>query len=434
MASSSKSGQSGASLPRGATAAPDIIERPAGVRQRTFASLRHRDFLLLWTGSGFMNAGQWLQQVTLGWMVFEMTGSAFLLGLINAVRLTPFIFTSLISGVMADRSDRRRLMLAAQVYLMAVTLVMTLVLLLGRIELWHLFAFTFISGIGWSFTMTVRQSFVPSLVPREDLTNAMALVSAANNATRLIGPAAGGFLIAALGVAGNFLVQTVLYGVVVLTITALQYRPLPESGPLRKAPPMWTSMLDGFKYVRGNREVWVLLVLALVPMTLLLPYISLLPIYAGRVFDIGPGGLGVLLAVAGLGSLMANLFVASAREMRRKGLIQLVALGVTGLTLVFFSRATWLPLALVLLVVMGAAQMTYFTINQTVLQIATREDMRGRVMSLYMLNAGLIPLGSFVAGTLAAFIGAPMTLTIMGAAAAGMAALAAVRFKDLREA
>lgn len=137
-----------------------------------------------------------------------MTGAAFLLGLVNGLRLLPFLFTSLISDVMADRSDRRVLMLGTQIYLLTVTLGMALLFLLGLAEVWHLFAFALISGLGWSFSMPVRQAMVPALVPHEELLNALALFSAAFNFTRLLGPAAGGFLLAALGAGGNFLVRS----------------------------------------------------------------------------------------------------------------------------------------------------------------------------------------------------------------------------------
>jgi predicted MFS family arabinose efflux permease len=379
-----------------------------------------------------MNAGQWLQQVTLGWLVFELTGSAFLLGLINAVRLVPFLFTSLISGVMADRLERRRLMLASQVYVLVVTLTIAVVLLLGRAAVWHLFLFTFVSGIGWSFMMTVRQALIPALVPRQDLTNAMALSSAANNLTRLIGPAAGGFLLAAAGAGGNFLVQAGLYAAVVLTITAM--RPPPAlRGETTKATAL-ASFKDGLRYVRQNRTVFWLLVLALIPMTFALPYTSLLPIFAGDVYGIGPSGLGLLLSVAGLGSLITNLIMASVRESRRYGIVQMVALAGMGLALILFSQAASLPLALLCLVLVGSTQMVYLTLNQTALQLATREDMRGRVMSLFMLNAGLIPLGSFLAGFAASLVGAALTIAAMGALVTVLASLALLRVRHLRAA
>jgi MFS family permease len=402
-----------------------------GIGRRAFTSLRHRDFALLWVGSVIMSAGQWLQQVTLSWLVFDMTHSAFLLGLLNGLRFLPFLFTSLIGGVLADRVDRLRLMFLTQAYLLVITAVMAVLLLSGRVAVWHLFAFTFISGVGWSLSMPVRQTLVPALVPRHDLLNAVALSSTAFNITRTLGPAVGGVLLATIGSGGNFLVQVVCYALVLVTISAMRVPPRPEqaSGP---APSAWVSILEGLRYVRGNQFVMTLLALALVPMLLGMPYQSLLPIFAADVYGIGAGGLGLLIAVGGVGSLVATLIVAGAGDFRRKGLVQLLALGAMGVALFLFGRITWLPLALLVLVGVGAGQMTYNTINQTQLQLAVSDEMRGRVMSLYMINVGLVPAGSFAAGAVAEVIGAPATVSLMGALIMAMAAFALLRLKGLR--
>jgi MFS family permease len=410
---------------------PATVVRPSTGRFKTFASLRHRDYRLLWLGTVVMATGQWLQQVVLSWIVFDMTGSAFLLGLINGVRFLPFLFTSLIGGVLADRMDRRRLMLWTQWYIFAVTLIMGVLFLSGRVAVWHLFVFTFVSGAGWSLTMPVRQSIVPALVPRAELLNAVALSSAAFNITRTVGPAIGGFLLAAIGAGGTFLVQAVLYLVVVAMIAAMKVPPVaaPASGRTMSA---WGSMVEGFRYIRATPIVGTLLVLGLVPMLLGMPYQTLLPIFAADIYDIGPGGLGILIGFAGLGSFIATLVVASAGDFRHKGLAQLLALGALGVTLVLYSQIAWLPLALLVLVGVGAAQMGYSTLNQTQLQTITTDAMRGRVQSVYMLNVGLVPAGSFAAGAIAAIIGAPATVAMMGVLIAAVATFAIVRVKSLR--
>lgn len=418
--------------PNAVPAADTVGDQPRpAARFKTFASLRYRDYRLLWIGTAVMSTGQWLQQVVLSWLVFEMTGSAFLLGLINGVRFLPFLFTSLIGGVLADRIDRRRLMLWTQWYVFAVTLLMGLLFLTGRVAVWHLFAFTFISGVGWSLTMPVRQSIVPSLVPRAQLLNAVALSSAAFNITRTVGPAIGGFLLAAIGASGTFLVQAALYAIVLVMIAAMRVPAVVRPAGAR-ATTAWGSMVEGFRYIRATPVVGTLLLLGLVPMLLGMPYQTLLPIFAADIYDIGPGGLGILIGFAGLGSFLATMAVASLGDFPRKGLVQLLALGALGVTLVIFSQIAWLPLALAVLVVVGAAQMGYGTLNQTQLQTITTDDMRGRVQSVYMLNVGLVPAGSFAAGGIAALIGAPATVALMGALIAGIAALAIARVGSLR--
>jgi MFS family permease len=405
---------------------------PSRSWRHAFVSLRHRDYRLLWLGMVVLSAGQWLQQIVLSWLVFDLTGSASLLGLINGVRFLPFLFTSLIGGVLADRTDRRRLMLWTQWYLLAATLLMGLLLLSGRIAVWQLFVFTFVSGIGWSLAQPVRQSVVPSLVPRDDLLNAIALSSAAYNLTRTLGPAIGGLLLVALGGGGTFLVQATLYAVV-LVMTAMMRVPALAAPPAGRAAGAWDSLRDGLHYVRTTPLVGSLLVLGLVPMLLGMPYQSLLPIFAADIYRIGPGGLGVLIGMAGLGSLLATMVVAGAGDFRRKGLVQLLALAAFGITLLCFSHVTWLPLGLVVLVGVGAAQFGYNALNQTQLQTVTADDMRGRVMSVYMLNVGLVPAGTLAAGVLADLIGAPVTLGLMGVLIAGIAGLALGRMRSIRQ-
>lgn len=369
------------------------LVRVMGVGRRTFSSLRHRDFALLWTGTAVMSAGQWLQQVTLSWLLFEMTGSAFQLGLLNGLRFLPFLFTSLIGGVLADRMDRRRLMFATQAYVLSATAIMAVLLLSGRVTAWHLFAFTFLSGIGWSMSMPVRQSLVPALVPREDVYNAVALTSTAFNLTRAIGPAFGGLLMATLGGGGNFVVQVAFYAVVLVTVAAMRVPAVPvlTAGPTASA---WGSMKEGLRYVRDTPSVGTLLLLGLVPLMLGMSYQSLLPIFAADVYHIGAGGLGALIAVGGLGSFLATL-------------------------------------AVVLLLCVGASQMTYSTINQTQLQTVIADGMRGRVMSLYMLNVGLVPAGSFAAGVGAELVGAPVTVSAMGALIVAVTVFAMIGSKHL---
>lgn len=421
-----------------APAAPG--QRPAalaaGFGRRTFAALRHRDFALLWGGLTLASSGQWLQQITLSWLIFDMTGSALQLGTINGLRMLPFLFTSLLGGVLADRLDRRRLMLGTQLYLVAITLVMALLLLAGRATVWQLYVFTFLSGIGWSFTMPVRQALVPVLVPRADLMNAIALTSMTFNIARVIGPIAGGLLLATLGGGGNFLVQVGMYVAVVGLVAAMRVpaRPVPEAQAAgRRGASMWASLMEGLRYIRSSRLVVTLLLLSLVAMLLAMPYQSLLPIFAGDIYGLGSGGLGLLMACSGLGSIVGVLLLANAGDFPRKGRAQLMALAGTGVALVLFSQVTWVPLAILSLMIVGGCQMVGMTLNQTMIQAAITDEMRGRVSSVHLLDAGLIPLGSLAAGGLAEVVGAPATVAVMGLALAAIAGLAMARLTTLRD-
>lgn len=403
---------------------------PVSVRMRTFSSLRHRDFRLLWTSTFFTSGGQWLQQVTLGWLVYDLTGSALMLGLINGVRSIPFIFVSPLSGVAADRIDRRRLMMISQAYLMVLTLAMGLLVISDLVQVWHLFVFTLLSGTGWSFTMPVRQSLVPNLVPKEDLTNAIALNSAAFNSTRVFGPATAGLLIGWVGAGGNFLLQSLAYlGVVAMVLQMRVPKLPPKDGPAS----VWRDISEGLAYVRGNRTILTLLIVGLVPMFLVLPYASLLPIYSKDILNIGPEGLGLLYSLAGVGALIATMSLATAGDFPRKGTVQLLSLAMTGITLILFSQSQWLPLSLVFLAGVGGWMMGYMALNNNLLQISITDEVRGRVMSIYNLDQGMVPLGTFMAGALADVFGAPLTLSLMGGCASVLAVAAALRFPFLRQ-
>lgn len=399
---------------------------------QTFSPLRHRDYALLWSGAAIMSAGQWLQQITLSWLVYDMSGSAFQLGLINGLRTLPYLIIGLFSGTIADRMDRRLLMLLTQLYLVAITSVMAVLLVSGRSETWHLFVYSFASGAGWAFVWPVRQAVIPTLVPEKEMMSAMALMMSALNFTRLIGPAIGGILLATLGGGGNFTVQAVLYAAVILMIVTMRIPPVPQAESNRDKSVLG-STIEGLRYVKRNDLVMGLLVLMLVPMTLAMPYMSLLAIFAKDVYHIGETGLGILLSFGGLGSLVGTLALASAGNIKNKGLLMMLTLTGMGATLIMFSWAPWLPLAIVFLMLTSAFQVTFLTVNQAVLQASISDDMRGRIASLYMLQYGFIPLGTLAAGAMADFIGTPVAIAIMGATVTAIGLIALSRNRTLRQ-
>ena len=185
------------------------VERKSRPRSgiQTFSSLRHRDYRLLWMGTLFSSSGQWIQQVSIGWLTYQVTGSPFMLGAVNGMRSVPLLLLGPFGGVAADRMDRKRLMLTTQLFLMAVTAIFATIIFTGHAHVWNITAFALLTGVAWAFNMPVRQSIVPHLVPREDLMNAVALNSAGFNVTRIVGPSLAGLLIAAIGIAGNFYLQ-----------------------------------------------------------------------------------------------------------------------------------------------------------------------------------------------------------------------------------
>lgn len=379
---------------------------------RTFSSLRYLNYRYLWTGTVLMSAGQWIQQVTLGWLLYELTGSAVLLGALNGVRALPFLVAGPIAGVAADRMDRKKLMLNTQYVLVFTALAMGVLVASGYLQAWHLFVFTFFTGMAWAFHEPVRQSLVPSMVPKQELMNAITLNSAGFNLTKVIGPALGGVLIAAFGAAGNFFVQGAAY-MGVLAMVYLMHVP-PTSDEARKSSAL-ANLKEGFAYVWSNPTVLALMAAAYVPRVFAVPYQALMPVFQKDVLGVGPGGLGLLMAAPGAGAVLSVLLLAStAHRIKRKGLLLLWSLVCLGSLLILFSRITSFPLALLALVGVGGSQIMFMTTTNTLLQMTVPDALRGRVMSLYMLDRGLMPVGALTAGVTAHVIGAPLTVAAMG--------------------
>jgi predicted MFS family arabinose efflux permease len=335
------------------------------------------------------------------------------LGALNGVRALQFLVASPAAGVMADRMDRRRLLLLTQPFLVLTALTMGLLILLDLVQVWHLFAFTVIAGVFWAFSQPVRQAIVPTIVPRRDLMNAIALNSTGFNLTKVVGPAIGGLLIAWVGVGGNFLVQAAAFSAVWATLFYMQLPP--QSTERARSVSALGTLKEGVRYIRKDRVVLALIAAALIPQVFAMPYMALLPVFQQDVLGVGPEALGLLVGAPGAGALVSTVALASvAHRVRRKGLLVLGALLLLGLGLIFFASTRMLPLGLVALALVGGCQVFFNATTQTLLQISVPDELRGRVMSIYMLDVGLRPAGSLAAGLATAAFGAPATVTGMG--------------------
>jgi len=409
----------------------ETVSATQGILGKTFSSLRHANYRYLWFGTVFMSAGQWIQQVTLGWLLYDLTGSSILLGALNGLRALPFLIASPIAGVVADRVDRKKILTAAQYVLMTATVGMGVLVAMGVAAVWHLFIFTLITAIAWAFTDPVRQSMVPTLVPKEDLINAVALNSAAFNMTKVVGPSIGGLLIVAFGAAGNFFVQGAAYIAVLISIYWMVIPPAPTEAMRSSA---LANLKEGLLYVWSNPTVFALLTAALVPRILAMPYQTLMPVFQKDVLKVGPEGLGIMLAAPGLGALLAGLLLAGlGNRVRRQGVLMLASLVALGIAMNIFSWTTSFPLAILSLVHIGAFQIFYMATTNTMLQVIVPDHLRGRVMSIYALDRGLMPIGALTAGVSAHWIGAPATVSYMGIAVILMAGLVAWRAPVVRD-
>ncbi len=330
-----------------------------------------------------------IQQLTMGWLVYDLTGSAVVLGALSALRMLPFLIFGPVGGVIADRVDRRKLMTSLYCLFSIVSLAMGGVVASGIVQVWHLFAFVLITGVMASFLVTVEQSLIPNTVPREELMNAVALDFGAFNTTRVIAPVLGGFLIPLFGAAGNLFVESVVTASAAFMTYSLRLAPV-------KASSHKSSVLAHFKegvgYLWSNPMVVTLMVVALVPAVFAMPHQALMPIFQKDVLEVGPEGLGLLMAAPGLGAVAGMLLLASiASHIMRKGLFLLGCMTLLGFFLIFFSQSTSLSLALLALVGVGGFHALFGATKNTMVQLTVPDKLRGRVNSLLLLERGFTP-------------------------------------------
>jgi MFS transporter, DHA1 family, staphyloferrin A biosynthesis exporter len=397
----------------------------------TFAALRVRDFRLLLIGTTLSNAAQWIQQVTLGWLVYDLTGSGTALGTINLVRSVAALGLAPVAGAAIDRVGRRRLMLSTNAWLFTITVVLGSLIALGRVQVWYLFVFAFLGGVAQTFDMPLRQTVVFDLVPRALAPNAVALVQTGWSLMRSLGPALGGALILWFGPAGNFFVQASAYALIALNVLRIHFPP--RAGGASR-PSAGKGLADGIRYVASQRGTRTFVMMGWVLPLFIIPTFSALPpIYAKDVFYGGPETLGFLMSAVGLGGIVGGVFTASLGHFERRGLVQLAALLGTSLALIGFALSPSLAVALPLLAVAGAFEMVYLTTNQTLLQLSIPDEMRGRVTSIVSLNAAISPIGAFFAGAGSDLLGPRAITVVLSSLAAAIAVGVYLRSATVRE-
>lgn len=376
-----------------------------------FASLRHRNYRYFWVGTLVSNIGDWMDNVAFNWLMWELTGSAAFLGLLALFRAAPILVFTLFGGALADRMERRRLLQLTQFGAMFLALLLAVLVLTDVVDVWHVFAIAAGRGIVMSINMPTRQAMISDIVERKDLTNAIALNSATMNLTRILGGSIGGILITIIGTGGVFLVNGLSTTILIATLALMVIPPL-AARPRRS---ILRSIGDGLSYIKASDILLSLIVLALAPMIFGMPYMTLLPIFADEVLGIGNEGYGVLVAFTGIGAMIGALAIAGTSNMRHRGRVMLLVMIAFGVMLFAFSRSTDPTLSYALLLGVGAGQTTYMALNNTLLQTHASDDMRGRVMSVFFLNRGMVPLGTVGAGFLTEFVGVQWTTSLMAA-------------------
>jgi MFS family permease len=417
--------------------APDPSARPAVGRLRrvarleTFRALRNNpNYRLYWCGALTSNVGTWMEMVATGWLVYHLTSSAFMLGAVGFVQSLPILLFSLYGGVLADRFERRRLMLVTQACMMALSFTLSFLTLTGRVTIWHILTIAFLYGLVNAFNTPVRQSIISDLVRREDLQNAIAINATQFQLSRTLGPALAGATLAAFGPGWCFFVNACSFLAVIWSLSAMDVPPLP---PRRRASTL-QSIKESLLYVRSQPTIFPLLLMAAIPSLFGQPYQQMLPAFSEGVLGAGATGLGIMQSAAGVGAVVGALTIASLAANRRSGvfLIAAVVLMGAGLNVFGLSRYFWLSSGF--LVVVGFAQMSYNALNQTFLQQQLPDEMRGRVLALLTLTTfGLQPFGALQAGAVASWLGPPAAMELGGAVCILCALYIYLRWPAVRE-
>jgi MFS family permease len=376
-------------------------------------AFKHRNYRLFFAGQGISLIGTWMQRVAMNWLVYRLTGSAFLLGVVNFTGQVPTLVFAPFAGVLADNYDRHRLLVATQVLAMIQAAITAILVLMDVIVVWHLVILSVFLGIVNAFDTPIRQSLVIEMIDkREDLGNAIALNSSLVNGARLVGPSIAGILIATVGEGMCFLLNALSYVAVIAALMAMSIVPRPAR-PTQLH--VWQAWREGLTYALNSLPIRSVLLLLAVVSFMGMPYATLLPIFAQEILHGGAQTLGFLMAAAGVGALIGAIFLASRSAALGLETILVVAAAVFGSGLVAFSLSHTLWVSLAFMVVSGFGMMVHMAAGNTLIQTLVDDDKRGRVMSLHsMALRGTVPLGSFFAGSLASYVGAPKTLVIGG--------------------
>lgn len=362
--------------------------------------------------------GLWMDQTARGWLVYSMTHSPLQLGLVTAARGVPMLFFGLVAGVVADRYSRKVQLTISAATEAFFSLVLATLVLTGRVEVWHIYATGILTGTAQAFSVPARMALVNDLVPKDKLLNPVALMSAAFNVARGIGPALAGILITYFGVSGSYYVEAVLAATAAMFTLQIKV-PEAAKAALRKQAQAKASYvastLEALKYVAADRLMLGLMILGLAPMVLAMPFTSLFPLFAVDILKVDAVGQGLLLSSLGVGALAGALTMAS-RKGGPMGKTMLLGGIAFGLALCFFAYSPWMVFSMSMTFVAGVANTTFTTQNQTAVQLMAPGHMRGRILSIYLTNRALTPIGTSMAGVLATFFGGPGAVLIMGLA------------------
>src|SRR5215467_4823367 len=379
--------------------------------RRVFKAFQYRDFRLMWIGACTSSIGTWMQIVAQGWLIYRLSHSSFLLGLDQFLAGLPIFLFTLIGGVVADRFERRKILLVSQYIQMASAGILTVLVGLGVVHVWQILCLSFVSGLAQAFGGPAYQALIPTLVDREDRPNAIALNSIQFNTAVTIGPALAGLALAKLGESWCFGLNAMsfLAPIISLSMIHLQYL------PAKTTESILASLKQGIRFVRSQGSMEALIVLAFLMTGLSMPMRTYIPVFVKDVFHRGPETYVNLLSMMGIGSICGSLIVAGLGNISYKGRLALSTLISLGAGIAGFSLSRWLPFSYGMLVLVGASMMAVFATVTSLVQLITTNEMRGRVMSVYNCAfRGGMPMGNLLSGWLVPMFTAPRVLGVNG--------------------
>ncbi|MBI4846149.1 MAG: MFS transporter [Candidatus Omnitrophica bacterium] len=397
-----------------------------------FRALKHKNYRLFFYGQSISLVGTWMQQVAISWLVYRLTNSPFLLGVVGFIGQIPTFLCTPFAAVIANRHSRRGMLIITQSLAMMEAVILSVLVLSGHVRVWHLIALSAFLGIVHSFDIPIRQAFTVEMVDdREHLGNAIALNSSMVNAARLVGPSIAGILIASVGEGACFLINAISYLTVIASLLAM------TSAPMRIKPPakhIFHELKEGISYAFNFPPIKIILLLLALVSLMGVPYQVLLPVFAKDIFHGGPHTLGFLVAMSGMGALAGAVFLAARKSVIGLSRIIAWAAGIFGLGIIGFSLSRILWVSMAILFFTGFGMMVNMASSNTILQTIVDEDKRGRVMSFYTMSfMGMAPFGSLLSGLLADKIGTPNTLLFGGTCCIAGALIFAAKLPLIRE-
>jgi MFS family permease len=418
-------------VPEEVTGQPRRLVLGQQLWRSTFSSLRHRNFRLFFSGQLISLIGTWMQNTAQGWLVYELTHSKVLLGVVAAVGSAPMMLFSIWGGSVADRHPKRQILLWTQSGMMVFAFIFADLVWSGRIQPWHILVLAALGGLAMAFDMPARQAFMVEMTSREDLINAISLNSSIVNGARVIGPSVAGVLMAKVGMTACFLLNGLSF---LAVIAGLWLMRLPAFVPPARANSNWEHAVEGFGYVWHHARMRTILILFAIVGIFGWSYAVLMPAFASDVLRVGQTQYGALLSANGIGALLGALTVATFGTRINRRFLVLGGLGVFSAMLLLLALVPNYYLALLFLGLGGWGMLLFFATTNTLLQTSASDEMRGRVMGIWaLIFGGMTPIGGLVAGTLAHYFGVPAAMSV-GAAVCALAALVVWKIVRRRDA